>query len=107
MRVVIALTALSMVLLVACSSTKPSNSTATTATTTNTAKRPPPAGDVTVVSMNVLHGAFCGDGNHCQAPDRVALLARLIEAAKCPDVVALQEISSWIYDLAQRTAGTL
>jgi endonuclease/exonuclease/phosphatase family metal-dependent hydrolase len=65
------------------------------------------ADDLTVVSMNVLHGASCADGNHCQAPDRVALLARLIERARCPDVVALQEIAAWMYDLVQAQARTI
>ena len=86
----------------ACSSGAKTAKTATPTSTTSNATR-----DLTVVSMNVLHGASCADGNHCQATDRVALLARLIEEAHCPDVVALQEIASWTYELVQGQTGKL
>jgi endonuclease/exonuclease/phosphatase family metal-dependent hydrolase len=36
---------------------------------------------------------LCRDTNYCQAADRQALLARQLEAAKCPEVVGLQEIN--------------
>ena len=60
----------------ACSAGDKTPKSGTPTSTTSNATR-----DLTVVSMNVLHGASCADGNHCQAPDRVALLARLIEEA--------------------------
>jgi endonuclease/exonuclease/phosphatase family metal-dependent hydrolase len=50
--------------------------------------------------MNVLHGATCDDGAaHCAVADRMALLARDLEAAGCPDVVALEEVAPWWRDL--------
>ncbi|HZP29173.1 MAG TPA: endonuclease/exonuclease/phosphatase family protein [Acidimicrobiia bacterium] len=63
---------------------------------------------ITVVDLNLLHGAFCPTAtNQCDAPDRVALLADDLEAAGCPQVVGLQEISRPLYDLLRRTARTL
>jgi endonuclease/exonuclease/phosphatase family metal-dependent hydrolase len=59
------------------------------------------------VSLNLLHGILCTDGDHCDAPGRVELLAREIEAVDCPDVVALQEISPWMNDLVRARAETL
>jgi endonuclease/exonuclease/phosphatase family metal-dependent hydrolase len=64
-------------------------------------------GDLRLVTLNLLHGILCTDGDHCDAPDRVELLARELEAARCPDVVALQEISSWMHDLVLDRAATL
>ena len=52
------------------------------------------ADELTVVSLNVLHGAACPpDSDGCRLPDRMALTLRLVEEAGCPDVVALQEVS--------------
>lgn len=63
---------------------------------------PPPQGTLTLVDLNVLHGFACApDSNHCLAPDRVALFARLLEEAKCPEVVTVQEVSSWMHDLIE------
>jgi endonuclease/exonuclease/phosphatase family metal-dependent hydrolase len=64
-------------------------------------------GDLRVVSLNVLHGVLCTDGDHCDAPNRVELLARQLEAARCPHVVAFQEISPWMHDLVRDRAETL
>jgi endonuclease/exonuclease/phosphatase family metal-dependent hydrolase len=64
-------------------------------------------GDLRIVSLNLLHGVLCTDGDHCDAPNRVELFARQLEAARCPDVVALQEISPWMHDLVRDRAGTL
>ena len=53
----------------------------------------PSASDVTMVALNVLHGLFCPEPTDaCQAPDRLSLLWREIEAAGCPDLVGLTEI---------------
>jgi endonuclease/exonuclease/phosphatase family metal-dependent hydrolase len=47
-----------------------------------------------VVNYNLLHGIFCPpETQGCRAPDRVALFLSQLEAAKCPDVVGLQEIN--------------
>ncbi len=67
----------------------------------------PRDGDLRLVSINLLHGVLCADEDHCDAPNRVELLARQLEAARCPDVVALQEISPWMHDLVQARAETL
>jgi hypothetical protein len=49
---------------------------------------------VRVVDLNLLHGAFCPPAtNGCDAPNRVALLMRQLEAAKCPEIVGLEEIN--------------
>lgn len=48
---------------------------------------------IRIVNLNLLHGVFCGETNFCQGPDRVKLLAQQLEAAKCPEVVGLQEIN--------------
>lgn len=66
-----------------------------------------PPGDLTLVSLNVLHGAACPpDSDGCRLPDRVALLMRLVEDAGCPDVVALQEVSPRVREEVERHAGT-
>jgi endonuclease/exonuclease/phosphatase family metal-dependent hydrolase len=72
-----------------------------------TEARAPRDGDLRLVSLNLLHGILCTDGDHCEAPDRVELLARELEAVRCPDVVALQEISPWMHDLVRDRAETL
>ncbi|MGQ0825460.1 MAG: endonuclease/exonuclease/phosphatase family protein [Actinomycetota bacterium] len=60
-----------------------------------------------IASLNVLHGIFCPDGDHCDAPNRIALLAAEIEAAGCPDVIALQEVAPWIRDLVSAELPSL
>jgi endonuclease/exonuclease/phosphatase family metal-dependent hydrolase len=63
---------------------------------------------ITVVDLNLLHGAFCPAAtNACDAPDRVALLADDLEAVGCPDVVGLQEIDRELYRLVKRKARTM
>ena len=55
---------------------------------------------VTIVNLNLLHGAFCPpETDGCRAPDRVALLMRQLEAAGCPDIVGLQEINQNLSNL--------
>jgi hypothetical protein len=77
---------------------------AAAAPTARKATRP----NLTVVDLNLLHGIFCPAGtNMCAAPDRVELLARDLEDAKCPEVVGLQEISRPLYDLIEKRAKTL
>lgn len=50
---------------------------------------------VHVVTYNVLHGLFCpAETDFCQAPDRVDVLVRHLEAAGCPDLVGLQEVGA-------------
>jgi hypothetical protein len=50
--------------------------------------------DLTVVNLNVLHGLNCGAGL-CRVSDRTDLLFQWIEDAGCPDVVTLQEVSTF------------
>ena len=50
--------------------------------------------DLRVVNYNILHGTFCDDGAAaCRSHDRVDLFLRQLEAARCPEVVGLQEVS--------------
>ena len=54
--------------------------------------------DLRIVVFNILHGILCSpDTADCQADDRVALLGRHVQAAKCPDVVALEEVGEPMY----------
>jgi len=49
--------------------------------------------DVTVASLNVLHGLTCADETQdCRVADRQDLLFDWLESIGCPDVVLLQEI---------------
>src|SRR5690606_9508029 len=51
------------------------------------------APDVTLVSLNFLHGIFCPpDTDRCRLPDRTKLLFDFIAARGCPALVTLQEI---------------
>jgi endonuclease/exonuclease/phosphatase family metal-dependent hydrolase len=51
--------------------------------------------DVRVATLNVLHGLFCpAPTSNCRLADRIALLGQWIVDRKCPDVIALQEVSS-------------
>jgi endonuclease/exonuclease/phosphatase family metal-dependent hydrolase len=55
--------------------------------------------DLRVVNFNVLHGVICpDDSDGCQLPDRMELLGRRLEEARCPEVVGLQEVSKLVYD---------
>ncbi len=62
------------------------------------APRGAPQGDLRIVTMNILHGIVCPNSpDDCQGDDRIALLGRQLQAAKCPPVVALEEISERMY----------
>jgi endonuclease/exonuclease/phosphatase family metal-dependent hydrolase len=53
----------------------------------------PATPDVTVASLNVLHGLFCApETEDCRVADRQDLLFDWLEDIDCPDVVLLQEI---------------
>ncbi len=59
--------------------------------------------DLRVVSFNVLHGAICPEeSDGCQLPDRMELLGRRLEAAECPQVVGLQEVSKRVYNAVRK-----
>jgi hypothetical protein len=72
-----------------------------------------PDEDLTVVTLNVLHGIplpdSCGeDTDFCQAADRLDLLWLAIEdQAACPDIVALQEIGPRQKELVPDRMGEL
>jgi hypothetical protein len=64
----------------------------------SSALRVAPKDDLRIVTMNILHGIVCPNApDDCQGDDRVALLGERLQAAKCPPVVALQEISERMY----------
>jgi hypothetical protein len=53
--------------------------------------------DVTIASLNVLHGIFCPPASTgCRRADRMALVRDFVVARGCPDVLAFQEV----FDLA-------
>ena len=58
-----------------------------------------PKADLRIVTMNILHGITCPNApDDCQGDDRIALLGQQLQAAKCPQVVALEEIAPRTYD---------
>jgi hypothetical protein len=58
-----------------------------------------PKGDVRIVTFNILHGIVCPNApDDCQGDDRIALLGQQLKAAKCPPVVALEEINDRMYN---------
>jgi endonuclease/exonuclease/phosphatase family metal-dependent hydrolase len=62
------------------------------------ARAPAPAAcpddDVTIASLNVLHGLFCPEPTAgCRRVDRTNLLAAFVVARGCPDLLAFQEVS--------------
>jgi len=63
--------------------------------------------DVTVASLNVLHGLSCpSETQACRVADRQDLLFDWLESIDCPDVVLLQEIlGEHIYALLQERAA--
>ena len=64
----------------------------------SSAPRVAPGNDLRIVTMNILHGIVCPNApDDCQGDDRIALLGRQLQAAKCPPVVALEEISERMY----------
>jgi endonuclease/exonuclease/phosphatase family metal-dependent hydrolase len=65
-------------------------------------------GDLTLVTLNLLHGDACEPAtNRCQLDDRFALFTQQVETAGCPDVVALQEVNQPIYDRVEAAQPTL
>jgi len=68
----------------------------------------PSTPDVTIASLNVLHGLFCApETADCRLADRQDLLFDWIESIDCPDVILLQEITGprVIAALAERAAS--
>ena len=64
----------------------------------SSAPRLAPQKDLRIVTMNILHGIVCPNApDDCQGDDRIALLGRQLQAAKCPPVVSLEEISERMY----------
>ena len=64
----------------------------------SSAPRVAPGNDLRIVTMNILHGIVCPNApDDCQGDDRIALLGRQLQAAKCPPVVSLEEISERMY----------
>ena len=58
-----------------------------------------PQGDLRIVTMNILHGIVCPNApDDCQGDDRMALLGQQLQAARCPQVVALEEVAQRTYD---------
>ena len=58
--------------------------------------------NLTVVNYNILHGIFCpAETDACRASDRIALFLDQLEAAKCPQVVGLQEVSGQLAGLIE------
>jgi hypothetical protein len=58
-----------------------------------------PKNDLRIVTMNILHGIACPNApDDCQGDDRMALLGQHLQAAKCPPVVAVEEVAQRTYD---------
>lgn len=54
--------------------------------------------DVTVATLNVLHGIFCApESDLCRLDDRLALAFDWIKFVGCPDVVTFQEVSDTVF----------
>lgn len=57
---------------------------------------------VRVVSQNILHGIACApESNLCSLPDRLALFARQLDDAGCPELVGLQEANAAMLDVLE------
>jgi len=66
-----------------------------------------PKTDLTVATLNVLHGLFCpAPSASCRLAERVDLLFQWIAARGCPDVVTLQEVSSIVAGLVPAHLAT-
>lgn len=50
------------------------------------------ARDVTIASLNVLHGIFCPGTDGCRRADRIDLVRQFVVARGCPDILAFQEV---------------
>ena len=82
-------------------SESPAGSTTTSAAT---GERQP----IRAVTFNALHGLFCpAETDSCKAPDRVAILAELVEAADCPELIGLQEVGTRLGELIPPMVETL
>jgi hypothetical protein len=92
------------VLLATCALVAAATATAASAGGSDTAARSAstagaPKGDLRIVNMNILHGIVCPNApDDCQGDDRMVLLGQQLQAAGCPQVVALQEIAQRTYD---------
>jgi endonuclease/exonuclease/phosphatase family metal-dependent hydrolase len=51
-----------------------------------------PETDVTIANLNILHGLFCPDPEHCRLEERLELIFQFIADRGCPDLVTFQEI---------------
>ena len=51
----------------------------------------PESGDVTIATLNILHGLGCGS-SFCRQEERVVLAGQFIVDRGCPDIVAFQEV---------------
>jgi hypothetical protein len=88
------------------STTSTTASTVATGTTTSTTVQPA-GGDLRLVSLNINSGDTCpASSDHCQAPDRVAMVVDLVTKAKCPQVVALQDMAPWLRGPIEDQLGT-
>lgn len=52
----------------------------------------PDTADLTVATLNILHGISCPGGDRCRQEERVILAGQFIVERGCPDVVAFQEV---------------
>ena len=108
MRRTVAVLVVVTVAALACSSgdsdsKRSSGGASATSTTAASASKP-----VRVVTLNLLHGLFCpAETDACNAPDRVAILAELVEQAGCPDLIGLQEIGMRLEQLLPPMVETL
>jgi endonuclease/exonuclease/phosphatase family metal-dependent hydrolase len=66
------------------------------------------AAAVTVVAQNLLHGIACpADTDRCKLPQRVQLFGRQLEAARCPQVVSIEEVDPVMRDLLRDQGKTI
>jgi len=67
----------------------------------------PPAPDLKVVSLNVLHGVTCPpETAFCRLADRIDLLFDLLVEAGCPEIVLLQEVLGPVVPLIEERAAS-
>lgn len=97
MRRLLVVGVLAALLLASCSSDDDSASPTT-----------PPRADptVSVVSQNLLHGIACAeDSDRCDIPARVALFAKQLADAGCPQLVSVQEANQRTVDLLRNSTA--
>lgn len=113
---IVLVVAVVVAVLVACGDGGDDARSATTSTTTSTSATSAPrtidprSPSLHLVTYNQLHGIPCEqETDFCQAPDRMEILGRHLEAAGCPDLVGLQEVhprqDELVADLAERVCG--